>query len=61
MDVSRAPAIPRKRFNVRIVRHVGNYGEIYERNVGAESKLKIPRGLNQLWSAGGIQYAPPIR
>ena len=46
---------------VRIIRHVGNYGEIYERNVGAESKLKIPRGLNQLWSAGGIQYAPPIR
>ncbi len=45
----------------RIIRHVGNYGEIYERNVGAESKLKIPRGLNQLWSAGGIQYAPPIR
>jgi general L-amino acid transport system substrate-binding protein len=39
----------------------GNYGEIYERNVGEKSKLKIPRGLNQLWSAGGIQYAPPIR
>jgi general L-amino acid transport system substrate-binding protein len=46
---------------VRIIRHVGNYGEVYERNVGAGSKLKIPRGLNQLWSAGGIQYAPPIR
>jgi general L-amino acid transport system substrate-binding protein len=46
---------------VRIIRHVGNYGEVYERNVGAQSKLKIPRGLNQLWSAGGIQYAPPIR
>jgi general L-amino acid transport system substrate-binding protein len=45
----------------RIIRHVGNYGEVYERNVGSESKLKIPRGLNQLWSAGGIQYAPPIR
>ena len=45
----------------RIIRHVGNYGEIYERNVGAESKLKIPRGLNSLWSNGGIQYAPPIR
>jgi general L-amino acid transport system substrate-binding protein len=45
----------------RIIRRVGNYGEIYERNVGGESKLKIPRGLNQLWSAGGIQYAPPIR
>ncbi len=45
----------------RIIRHVGNYGEIYERNVGEGSNLKIPRGLNQLWNAGGIQYAPPIR
>ena len=45
----------------RIIRHVGNYGEVYERNVGAESKLKIPRGLNSLWSGGGIQYAPPVR
>jgi len=50
-----------KDWAVRIIRHVGNYGEVYERNIGAESKLKIPRGLNQLWSAGGIQYAPPIR
>src|SRR6266568_4107545 len=46
---------------VRIIRHVGNYGEVYERNVGSGSKLKIPRGLNQLWNAGGIQYEPPIR
>jgi general L-amino acid transport system substrate-binding protein len=46
---------------VRIIRHVGNYGEVYERNVGSGSKLHIPRGLNQLWNAGGIQYAPPIR
>ena len=46
---------------VRIIRHVGNYGEVYDRNVGSESNLKIPRGLNQLWNAGGIQYAPPIR
>jgi general L-amino acid transport system substrate-binding protein len=50
-----------KDWAARIIRHVGNYGEVYERNVGSESKLKIPRGLNQLWSAGGIQYAPPIR
>ena len=41
--------------------HVGNYGEVYERNVGTGSKLGIPRGLNQLWNAGGILYAPPIR
>jgi general L-amino acid transport system substrate-binding protein len=46
---------------VRIIRHVGNYGEVYERNVGAASPLGIPRGLNQLWNAGGILYAPPIR
>jgi general L-amino acid transport system substrate-binding protein len=50
-----------KDWAVRIVRHVGNYGEVFERNVGTGSKLGIPRGLNQLWNAGGIQYAPPIR
>src|SRR3954468_6713058 len=50
-----------KDWAVRIIRHVGNYGELYERNLGSGSKLGIPRGLNQLWSAGGIQYAPPIR
>ena len=46
---------------VRIVKAVGNYGEVYERNVGAGSKLQIARGLNQLWNKGGLQYAPPIR
>ena len=46
---------------VRIVKAVGNYGESFERNVGAGSKLGIARGLNQLWSKGGLQYAPPIR
>jgi general L-amino acid transport system substrate-binding protein len=46
---------------VRIVRAVGNYGESFERNVGTFSNLGIPRGLNQLWSRGGIQYAPPVR
>jgi general L-amino acid transport system substrate-binding protein len=45
----------------RIVKHVGNYGEIFDRNVGADSKLKIDRGLNKLWNKGGIMYAPPIR
>ena len=44
-----------------IVRSVGNYGEVFERNLGAKTPLAIPRGLNQLWNAGGIQYAPPIR
>jgi general L-amino acid transport system substrate-binding protein len=45
----------------RIVRLVGNYGEMFERNVGTASKLAIPRGINALWDRGGIQYAPPIR
>jgi general L-amino acid transport system substrate-binding protein len=44
-----------------ILQFVGNYGEVYERNVGARTKLAIPRGLNKLWNMGGIQYAPPIR
>jgi general L-amino acid transport system substrate-binding protein len=46
---------------VRILRSVGNYGEVFERNVGAKSKLAIPRGLNHLWTSGGIQYAPPLQ
>jgi general L-amino acid transport system substrate-binding protein len=44
-----------------IIRTVGNYGEVFERNLGARTPLAIPRGLNQLWNSGGIQYAPPIR
>jgi general L-amino acid transport system substrate-binding protein len=39
----------------------GNYGEIFERNVGAGSQLKLPRGLNGLWSKGGLMYAIPYR
>lgn len=46
---------------VRIVKAVGNYGEMFERDIGSESPLKIERGLNKLWSKGGLQYAPPIR
>jgi len=45
----------------RIIKHVGNYGEIFERNVGMGSPIKIRRGLNALWDKGGLQYAPPIR
>ncbi len=44
-----------------MVKAVGNYGEIYDRNLGTGSPLGIPRGMNQLWNLGGIQYAPPIR
>jgi general L-amino acid transport system substrate-binding protein len=46
---------------LRIVKAVGNYGESFDRNVGAGSKLNISRGLNNLWNKGGIQFAPPIR
>jgi general L-amino acid transport system substrate-binding protein len=46
---------------VRIVRHVGNYAETFDRNVGAGSRLGIERGLNRLWTKGGIMYAPPVR
>ena len=45
----------------RMIKAVGNYGESFERNVGQGSPIKIRRGLNELWSKGGLQYAPPIR
>jgi len=48
-------------FAVRVIGAVGNYGEIFERNVGSGSRLKIARGLNNLWNKGGLQYAPPVR
>jgi general L-amino acid transport system substrate-binding protein len=45
----------------RAIKAVGNYGEIFERNVGPKSALKLPRGANNLWNKGGLMYAPPIR
>ena len=48
-------------FVVRMIKHVGNYGEIFEKNLGQGSPLKISRGLNALWTKGGLQYAPPVR
>ena len=45
----------------RIIRHVGNYGDVFARNLGEGTPLKIPRGLNALWNQGGLQYGPPIR
>ena len=44
-----------------ILSQVGNYGESFDRNVGMGSPLEIERGINALWTQGGIQYAPPIR
>jgi len=48
-------------FVVQAVKAVGHYGEIFERNVGVSSKLKLERGLNRQWSKGGLLYAPPFR
>lgn len=45
---------------IRALRAVGNYGEVYERNVGRDSPLEIERGLNRLWSQGGLHFSPPI-
>jgi general L-amino acid transport system substrate-binding protein len=45
----------------QIVKQVGNYGESFDRNVGAGSPLNISRGLNALWNQGGLQFAPPMR
>lgn len=46
---------------VRIIRHVGNYGESFERHLGPKTRIGLARGSNELWSKGGLQYAPPIR
>jgi general L-amino acid transport system substrate-binding protein len=44
-----------------VIKTVGNYSEIFERNLGKDSVLKLERGLNALWTQGGILYAPPMR
>jgi general L-amino acid transport system substrate-binding protein len=49
------------RWGQRIIRQVGNYGESFERNLGAGSKLNLPRGLNALWTEGGLMYGLPLR
>ncbi len=51
-----------KDFGARIIKHVGNYGEIYERNLGSKTKLNLPRDKrNQPWTKGGLLYSPPFR
>lgn len=45
----------------QIIKHVGNYAELWDRNVGPNTPIGLTRGLNELWKNGGIQYAPPIR
>lgn len=48
-------------FANRIVKHVGNYSEVYDRNLGAQTKLNLPRGQNNLWTKGGLLFSPPFR
>jgi len=43
-----------------IIKQVGNYGEIFDRNVGPNTPLELERGLNKLWSDGGLMYSPPF-
>jgi len=50
-----------KNWAANAIKAVGNYGEMFERNVGPKSPLGLPRGLNNLWSNGGLMYAPPVR
>ncbi len=50
-----------KKWAYNIIKQVGNYSESFERNVGKDTALKLDRGLNALWTNGGIQYAPPIK
>jgi len=48
-------------FAARIIKHVGNYAEVYDRNLGPKTKFNLARGQNQLWSKGGLLYSPPFR
>lgn len=55
-----APELPGD-WAVRVIAAVGNYGESFERNLGAASPINLPRGANALWSEGGLMYAMPVR
>lgn len=50
-----------KNWMIRVIKSVGNYGEIYNRHFGPKTPLNIPRGVNNLWTKGGLQYGLPIR
>ena len=50
-----------KEWAYRVVKQVGNYGESFERNLGPKTPIGLPRGVNNLWTKGGLMYAPPIR
>ncbi|MEO0516491.1 MAG: amino acid ABC transporter substrate-binding protein, partial [Cyanobacteria bacterium P01_A01_bin.116] len=48
-------------FALRAIKNVGNYGEVFERNLGQDSQFALERGQNALWSDGGLMYSPPFR
>lgn len=45
----------------RIIMQVGNYGEVYDRHIGPDTPIALERGINELWTNGGLIYAPPVR
>jgi general L-amino acid transport system substrate-binding protein len=49
------------RWTARVIAAVGNYGEIYDRNLGEKTPLRFERGMNRLWTQGGLMYSPPFR
>jgi general L-amino acid transport system substrate-binding protein len=59
-EISKMLGVP-PGWGLRALKTVGNYGEMYERNVGSASALKLERGLNRLWKQGGLMYAPPLQ
>ena len=48
-------------FCYQIVKQVGNYGEIFDRNLGPDTQFNLSRGINALWTEGGLMYSPPFR
>jgi general L-amino acid transport system substrate-binding protein len=59
-NLGQALGLPRD-WAYQVVKNVGNYGEIFDRNLGAKSDLKLARGLNNLWTKGGLMYSMPFR
>jgi general L-amino acid transport system substrate-binding protein len=50
-----------KDWAAKVIQAVGNYGEIFDRNIGPNTPIALERGLNALWSEGGLIYSPPFR
>jgi general L-amino acid transport system substrate-binding protein len=48
-------------WSYNIIKQIGNYEEIFERNLGSQSLIKLDRGINKLWNKGGIMYSPPLK